>query len=122
MLSHSGIAVSIDEDGRPRRDGPANRIASALADNLRYDVGGIRWDRFEEFWPSRDFYTIAMPDVLREQALDYLDGRQPAVRIRSYSDAPPGSGLGSSSTLVVSLVTALAAVLLLTVAMLIAPR
>lgn len=29
-----------------------------------------------------------------------------AIRIRSYSDAPPGSGLGSSSTMVVALVTA----------------
>lgn len=39
---------------------------------------------------------------------DYLDGEQPAIRIRTYSDAPPGSGLGSSSTMVVALVTALA--------------
>lgn len=77
VLSHSGIAVSIDEDGRPQRDGPANGIASALADNLRYDVGGIRWDRFEKFWPSRDFYTIAMPDALRARALDYLDRFEP---------------------------------------------
>ncbi|MEO5827615.1 MAG: dehydrogenase, partial [Luteimonas sp.] len=39
---------------------------------------------------------------------DFLDGRQPALRIRTFSDAPPGSGLGSSSTLMVALVTALA--------------
>lgn len=39
---------------------------------------------------------------------DYLDGRQPAIRIRTFADAPPGSGLGSSSTMVVALVTALA--------------
>lgn len=39
---------------------------------------------------------------------DYLDGKQPPLRIRTFSDAPPGSGLGSSSTLVVALVTALA--------------
>lgn len=38
---------------------------------------------------------------------DYLEGRRPAVRLRTYSDAPPGSGLGSSSTMVVAIVTAL---------------
>ncbi|WP_028919450.1 dehydrogenase [Pseudoxanthomonas suwonensis] len=35
-----------------------------------------------------------------------LGGRRPAVRVRAHSDAPPGSGLGSSSTMVVTLVTA----------------
>lgn len=39
---------------------------------------------------------------------DFLGGVQPPIRIRTYADAPPGSGLGSSSTLVVALVTALA--------------
>jgi len=39
---------------------------------------------------------------------DFLGGERPPLRIRTWSDAPPGSGLGSSSTLVVALVTALA--------------
>lgn len=39
---------------------------------------------------------------------DFLDGRQPPIRIRTFADAPPGSGLGTSSTMVVALVTALA--------------
>lgn len=38
----------------------------------------------------------------------YLDGKPPAIRVRAHSDAPPGSGLGSSSTMVVALVTAFA--------------
>lgn len=35
-----------------------------------------------------------------------LGGQRPALRVRAHSDAPPGSGLGSSSTMVVALVTA----------------
>lgn len=36
----------------------------------------------------------------------FLGGESPGVRIRTRSDAPPGSGLGSSSTMVVALVAA----------------
>ncbi|WP_240151590.1 GHMP family kinase ATP-binding protein [Oleiagrimonas citrea] len=37
---------------------------------------------------------------------DYLDGAYPSLRLKTFSDAPPGSGLGSSSTMVVALVQA----------------
>ncbi|QGW64057.1 dehydrogenase [Lysobacter soli] len=49
-----------------------------------------------------------MKGVYRRISEDYLSGARPAIRIRSSSDAPPGSGLGSSSTMVVALVTAFA--------------
>jgi D-glycero-alpha-D-manno-heptose-7-phosphate kinase len=38
----------------------------------------------------------------------YLNGEAPAVELITYSDAPPGSGVGSSSTLVVAMVAAYA--------------
>lgn len=49
-----------------------------------------------------------MKGVYRRIVRDYLNGEAQAIRIRAHSDAPPGSGLGSSSTMVVSLVTAFA--------------
>jgi D-glycero-alpha-D-manno-heptose-7-phosphate kinase len=39
-------------------------------------------------------------------ARDFFGGRVEPLRLRTHSDAPPGSGLGSSSTLVVALVSA----------------
>ena len=39
---------------------------------------------------------------------EFLGGRCDPLRVRTHSDAPPGSGLGSSSTLVVALVSAFA--------------
>jgi D-glycero-alpha-D-manno-heptose-7-phosphate kinase len=47
-----------------------------------------------------------MKGVYLRIADQYLDGRRPAIRVRAHSDAPPGSGLGSSSTMVVALVAA----------------
>jgi D-glycero-alpha-D-manno-heptose-7-phosphate kinase len=44
--------------------------------------------------------------VYRRIVTEFLGGHAPAIRVRTHSDAPPGSGLGSSSTMVVALVTA----------------
>lgn len=38
---------------------------------------------------------------------DFIKGDRPSLRIITYSDAPPGSGLGTSSTMVVALLQAL---------------
>jgi D-glycero-alpha-D-manno-heptose-7-phosphate kinase len=37
---------------------------------------------------------------------DFLGGRRPPLTLKTFSDAPPGSGLGSSSTMVVALLQA----------------
>mgnify|MGYP002721638544 FL=1 len=50
--------------------------------------------------------TQLMRGVYRHVTDRLLDGRRPALSGRAHSDAPPGSGLGSSSTMVVALVAA----------------
>lgn len=39
---------------------------------------------------------------------EFLGGKRPPLTLKTFSDAPPGSGLGSSSTMVVALVQAFA--------------
>ena len=46
--------------------------------------------------------------VVRRMALEYAGGEVAPIKITSFVDAPPGSGLGSSSALVVALVEACA--------------
>lgn len=46
--------------------------------------------------------------VYRRIVGQYLGGRAPGLRVTTYSDAPPGSGVGSSSALVVAMVQAYA--------------
>ncbi len=50
--------------------------------------------------------TQLMRGVYLRIARDHLHGALPKVWVRAHSDAPPGSGLGSSSTMVVALVAA----------------
>ncbi len=49
--------------------------------------------------------------VYRHMVETYLDGVAPAITVSTTTDAPPGSGLGSSSALVVALVEAFRAAL-----------
>jgi len=64
----------------------------------------------ESFRPDLDCIADAKlrlhAGVLRRMAVQYTGGRVAPMRITSFVDAPPGSGLGSSSALVVALVEA----------------
>ena len=68
-------------------------------ESIAFDVGDVR---------QVDGKLALLVGVYLRLVRDYRGGRQSALRVRAYSDAPPGSGLGSSSTMVVALVTAMA--------------
>lgn len=65
----------------------------------------------EEFDPAAGTIPLDGPlrllkGVYARVARDFLKGDQPPLCIQTFSDAPPGSGLGSSSTMVVALLQA----------------
>lgn len=65
----------------------------------------------ETFNPEKDALSLEGPlkllkGVYARVSKDYLAGRMPALQVQTFSDAPPGSGLGSSSTMVVALLQA----------------
>lgn len=52
--------------------------------------------------------TLDLPKAVYNRIVrDHLGGRAPGLRIATYSEAPAGSGLGSSSTLVVAVLQAM---------------
>lgn len=64
-------------------------------------------------WRGDDTATVPgelhlLAGVYERVSRQFLGGERPALRLRTFSDAPPGSGLGSSSTMVVAIVAALA--------------
>ena len=84
----------------PVDDGQVHFISPdlGLAETVAPDIAALR--------------SVALPlhaGVAHRMAADHGAGRVPAMRVTCYVDAPPGSGLGSSSALVVALVTAFAA-------------
>lgn len=51
--------------------------------------------------------SLVLHEAVYRRIVDrHLDGRAPGLRVTTYSDAPPGSGVGSSSALVVAMVKA----------------
>ena len=56
--------------------------------------------------PPLDAGLVLHKAVYQHMVETYLDGRPPAIIVSTTIDAPPGSGLGSSSALVVALVEA----------------
>ena len=84
----------------PRTDGSAVFHAHDL--NYSSSI-----DRTDELCPERD--KLRLHHAVHERiCADYLDGDRLPVTVRTYSDVPPGSGLGSSSTMVVAMVQAYA--------------
>jgi len=69
----------------------------------------------EDFPPDLEAVSAARLQlhggVTRRMLRQFGGGRVPAIRLVSYVDAPPGSGLGSSSALVVAMVEAFTALL-----------
>jgi D-glycero-alpha-D-manno-heptose-7-phosphate kinase len=73
-------------------------VASDIGKRVRYSIrDGI---------PKNGELTLHLA-ILRRVVTDFSDGKWFPVRIETWSDVPPGSGLGSSSTLVVAVLKGL---------------
>ena len=102
---HGGsvMNVTIDKYAYATIDASPDGLAHFMAQ----DAGAIESIAPDEVVAAAGPLQLAK-GVYRRIGADHLDGRAPAIRVRTHSDAPPGSGLGSSSTMVVALVTAFA--------------
>ena len=91
-----------------------DRYAYALIDasiNGMVEFRALDVGKVEEFDPTAGPVSLDGPlrllkGVYARVVRDFLNGAQPPLRIQTFSDAPPGSGLGSSSTMVVALLQA----------------
>lgn len=100
---HSGAVLNVTIDMyaytiiQPRADGRVVFTASDLGESFEAMADGD--------------IAVAAPLILHRavycrMVADFNDGRPLACHITTFCDAPPGSGLGSSSTMVVSLIKA----------------
>lgn len=64
--------------------------------------------RLEAAPETNDLALTLHRAVYRRVVRDFLGGEAPPLKITTYSDAPPGSGVGSSSSLVVAMLKAYA--------------
>jgi D-glycero-alpha-D-manno-heptose-7-phosphate kinase len=83
----------------PREDGAACFHALDVGHEETRDCAGAA---------DSDGPLRLLKGVYTRVSRDFLHGERPALTVKTFSDAPPGSGLGSSSTMVVALVQAFA--------------
>ena len=81
----------------PSSDGKVRFIAADAGNAVAYDV--------EAHLPCEGFFALHS-GVYNRIVAQYNGGKPLAVTVTTSCDAPPGSGLGSSSTLVVAMVQA----------------
>ena len=108
-------------DLSPYCDVHGGYVLNATIDLYAYAVLEPREDGVVEFVAADRDLRVAQPTtgplpfggafdlhagVYNRIVSDYCDGAAPALTLTTMSDAPPGSGLGSSSTLVVAMVKA----------------
>lgn len=109
-------------DVSPFSEEHGGRILNVTIDRFAYASVAPATHGVEFHSPDRDRTGIAtharLDDLCEEFGLhvavyrrmirEYNDGQHIAIRLATQVDAPPGSGLGSSSTLVVAMVQAMA--------------
>lgn len=66
----------------------------------------VTWEGLPEELSAVPPQLALLRAVYQRISRQFLDGKRPAVEVHTYCEAPPGSGLGSSSTVVVALVQA----------------
>jgi D-glycero-alpha-D-manno-heptose-7-phosphate kinase len=86
----------------PSEDGRIHFVASDVSERVAYDLGAV---------VPTDGILALHSGVYNRIVAKYNGGRPLAVTVTTACDAPPGSGLGSSSTLVVAMVQAFGEVL-----------